>query len=108
MVLNDALAREVAKGWKMTRRWKLHAVIGKITTTWRGREEFHVREVRLDASGKVISTKLVDEGERGPEFNTAVGPVIGLDLRETYIPCVYCRRTKLHNNCNAGAFVLFP
>lgn len=80
------------------------------TTTWRRREKDDVREVGLDASGKVVSTELVDVGEygRGREHNIPVGPLTGLDLREAYIPCEYCWCTKWHNNCNAGELVLFP
>lgn len=116
MVLNDALAREVDKGWMVVRREKLRAAMHKFPKWWwEWQGEAKVREVGLDPSGKVISTRVHRERNRGSkewEFHTSVGvlPLRELDSYGSphYQPCQYCWCHESENQCNAGELVLFP
>jgi hypothetical protein len=122
LVLNEYLAREVAKGWMVKGRWKLHALIAKHQGAW---SHFlwgggpKGEEVRLDPSGKVISTKVPCRVEAyvGLHFQTSVGDKLVnsylLDSSE-YGPCEYCwsdkETTDRCEDCNgaAGELELFP
>jgi hypothetical protein len=135
LVLNEYLAREVNAGWVVLRRAKLRAAIATITKTWRGRNKYHVREVGLDPSGKVVSTIVGTASPRGvnySDFSTSVDewpvsttelpPWHGWRLDEDgfateseykYNPCEYC---WCHENiddrpdhpCQKGELELFP
>jgi len=129
LVLNEYLAREFDKGWTVPRRWKLHAMIGKSTKNWRGRNKYDVREVGLDPSGKIISTKARDVKEgytlffrvRTPVNSThEIHDIIDADIdyfAGARAACKYCW-SQQHENpcnapseknpCNAGELELFP
>jgi hypothetical protein len=120
LVFNRALAREVAAGWMVKGRWKLHAFLAKA----QGKMSHFLmgggpkgEEVRLDPSGKVISTKVPCRVEAGLHFQTSVGDKLvnsyHLDSSK-YKPCEYCWRDKQTTgrceDCNgaAGELELFP
>jgi hypothetical protein len=119
-VLNEHLAREFDKGWWVVKRWKLHAAVGKATKSlWWG-ESYGVREVGLDPSGKVISTKVRarrDASYNGKYFmfSTSGGDVAEGDMpqpgdvRAVPARCEYCWCVTWRNLniCNAGELELF-
>jgi hypothetical protein len=120
-VLNEYLAREFDKGWWVVKRWKLHAAVGKATKSlWWG-ERTEVREVGLDPSGKVISTKVrarrdasyhhvkyfmfsTSGGDVGQGDMPEPGDERGLPARCEYCWCVTWRNLNI---CNAGELELF-
>jgi tetratricopeptide (TPR) repeat protein len=119
-VLNEHLAREFDKGWWVVKRWKLHAAVGKATKSlWWG-ESYGVREVGLDPSGKIISTKVRarrDASYNGKYFmfSTSGGDVAEGDMpqpgdiRAVPARCEYCGCVTWRNLniCNAGELELF-
>jgi tetratricopeptide (TPR) repeat protein len=116
MVLNRALAREIDKGWIVKERWKLHAALLKIPTglQWGAPK---LRQVTLDRSGKVISTKVPGTWRRdivAMEFHTPMGDVITQRRDEDYSfsgSCKYCYLNcsgDVCENCYRGELEMFP